>query len=100
MKDLDNEKYYDFELKSYLTTLGYCEDWYGNMVLFGDNYSISTEIEIPKNFKYKTIGECWDMLENKYDTLVGQREFFKSWYRNEFMKIINDYKKEKEGQSI
>lgn len=96
LNNLDNEKYHDFELKIYLKTLDYSEGQNNTMITFSEeDCHPESIIKIPFNSECQTIGECWNILEKKHMELSGQREFFKSWYRNEFAKAITDYRKNK-----
>ncbi|WP_211562225.1 hypothetical protein [Gluconobacter sp. Dm-62] len=96
LNNLDNEKYHDFELKIYLRTLDYSDYEKNTMIRFANNdYHPDSIISIPSNDECQNIGECWDVLEKNYVELSGQREFFKAWYANEFMKIIKEHNKSK-----
>ncbi|WP_222593021.1 hypothetical protein, partial [Gluconobacter thailandicus] len=61
--NLDDEKYYDFELRTYLRTLDYSDYKKNTMIMFANNdYHPDSIISIPSNDEYQTIGECWDSL--------------------------------------
>lgn len=88
---LEDRKYYDFELKTYLRTLDYSDYEKNTMIKFvPDDYHVDCLIQIPSQDECKTYKECWDILEKNYPELSGQREFFRAWYINDYLGMTKE----------